>query len=80
VVACDFSATEPDCSIPPAPPPPRWPLEQTLGDVVVHDAPALPTAKDQCKSGGWRAFGAFKNQGDCVSSVAARGRILGAGR
>jgi hypothetical protein len=39
------------------------------GDVVVVDAPPLPTSKDQCKNGGWRDFGAFKNQGDCVSSA-----------
>lgn len=31
-----------------------------------------PTAKDQCKNGGWQTFDAprvFKNQGDCVSFV-----------
>jgi hypothetical protein len=28
----------------------------------------LPTNKDQCKNGGWAAFG-FRNQGQCVSSV-----------
>jgi hypothetical protein len=38
------------------------------GDVVVVDAPPLPTSKDQCKQGGWRTFG-FKNQGQCVASV-----------
>jgi hypothetical protein len=30
----------------------------------------LPTAKEQCKNGGWRDFGVFENQGDCVSFVA----------
>ena len=30
--------------------------------------------KDTCKSGGWSAFGVFKNQGDCVSYFASRGR------
>jgi hypothetical protein len=40
------------------------------GDIVVVDAPPLPTSKDQCKQGGWQAFGVFKNQGDCVSFVA----------
>jgi hypothetical protein len=44
------------------------------GDVVVHDAPPLPTTKDDCKNGGWRTFGIFKNQGDCVSFVATGGR------
>ncbi len=28
-----------------------------------------PTSKDQCKNGGWRQFGCFKNQGQCVSYV-----------
>jgi hypothetical protein len=26
--------------------------------------------KDQCRNGGWKTFGVFKNQGDCVSFVA----------
>ena len=34
----------------------------------------LPTAKDQCKDGGWQTFGVFKNQGDCVSFVATGGK------
>jgi hypothetical protein len=42
------------------------------GDVVVTDAPRLPTSKDQCTNGGWRSFGVFKNQGDCVSFVAKK--------
>jgi hypothetical protein len=44
------------------------------GDVAVVDAPPLPTAKDQCKNGGWRTYGIFKNQGDCVSFVATGGK------
>lgn len=32
----------------------------------------LPTAKSDCRDGGWRRFG-FRNQGDCVSFVATRG-------
>ena len=44
------------------------------GDLVVTDAQPFPTAKDQCKNGGWRNFAGFKNQGDCVSYVATRGR------
>ena len=50
------------------------PTTITSGDITVVDAPALPTAKDQCKNGGWRAFGVFKNQGDCVSFVATNGK------
>jgi len=44
----------------------------TSGDVVVADAPPLPTSKDQCKNGGWRNYPGFKNQGDCVSFVASK--------
>ncbi len=29
----------------------------------------MPTDDNQCKNGGWRNFGVFKNQGDCVSYV-----------
>lgn len=32
-------------------------------------APAQPASKDDCKDDGWKKFG-FKNQGECVSSVA----------
>jgi hypothetical protein len=35
---------------------------------------ALPTSKDQCKNGGWRNFPGFKNQGECVSYVATKGK------
>ena len=42
------------------------------GDIVVVDASPGPVKKDDCKHGGWRAFGTFRNQGDCVSSVASR--------
>ena len=43
-------------------------------DYVVTDAKPLPTSKDQCKNGGWRTYGVFKNQGDCVSFVATKGK------
>jgi hypothetical protein len=42
-------------------------------------APAFPTSKEQCKNGGWRNFPGFKNQGDCVSFVATRGKNPPAG-
>lgn len=38
-----------------------------------------PTNKDQCKKDGWKTFGLFKNQGDCVSFVATEGKNLPAG-
>ena len=34
--------------------------------------PTLTTA--QCLNGGWQTFGVFKNQGDCVSFVATKGK------
>jgi hypothetical protein len=43
------------------------------GDIVVTEAPALPTSKEQCKNGAWGNFGIFKNQGDCVSFVVTAG-------
>ena len=45
-------------------------------DVVVR----VPTSKEQCKNSGWRNYGTlFKNQGDCVSFVATRGKNAPAG-
>ena len=35
--------------------------------------------KDQCKNDGWKSYGVFKNQGDCVSFVATKGKNLPAG-
>jgi hypothetical protein len=46
------------------------------GNITVIDARPLPTSKDQCKNGGWRDFGVFKNQGACVSFVATGGKNL----
>jgi hypothetical protein len=46
----------------------------TSGNLVVTDAQPFPTTEDQCKNGGWRDFGVFKNQGDCVSYVATGGK------
>ena len=43
-------------------------------DFVVTDAHPLPSTKAQCKNGGWRDYGVFKNQGDCVSCVATKGK------
>jgi hypothetical protein len=37
-------------------------------------APPLPSSKDQCKNGGWRSYGIFRTQGDCVSFVATGGK------
>jgi hypothetical protein len=45
-----------------------------FGDFVVTDSHALPTSKHECKNGGWKSFGVFKNQGDCVSFVTTSGK------
>ena len=50
------------------------PLPVIVGDIVIHDARPLPAMKDQCKGNGWRTFGVFKNQGDCVNFVATGGK------
>lgn len=39
----------------------------------------VPTTGDQCKQNGWKAYGVFKNQGDCVSYVATKGKNKPAG-
>ena len=66
-----FGQAPTDCS--PLPPPSiGGPLSG--GDITITDAPPLPTSKDQCKNGGWKTYGVFKNQGDCVSFVATGGK------
>jgi hypothetical protein len=52
----------------------------SLGALAFQDPRCLPTRKEECKNGGWRTFGVFKNQGDCVSFVATRGRNQPSGR
>jgi hypothetical protein len=44
----------------------------------------VPTSKDDCKNGGWQTLvdnhgNGFKNQGDCVSYVATKGKNPGSG-
>jgi hypothetical protein len=50
-----------------------------VGDMVVVDASARPTSKQECKNGGWRNFPGFNNQGHCVSFVATGGKNPPAG-
>jgi hypothetical protein len=40
---------------------------------------SFPTTNNQCKNGGWRTYGVFENQGDCVSFVATKGKNPPAG-
>jgi len=49
------------------------------GSATVTDAQPSPTSKGQCQNGGWRNFPGFKNQGDCVSFVATKGKNPPAG-
>jgi hypothetical protein len=42
-------------------------LEAFFSDQT-ETTPVIPTSKEQCKNGGWRAFG-FKNQGQCIKAV-----------
>jgi len=42
------------------------------------DTQEVPLTKDDCKNGGYRDFNGnytFRNQGDCVSFVATKGRL-----
>ncbi len=38
---------------------------------IITQGTCAPTSKEQCKDGGWQAFG-FRNQGQCVSSVVSQ--------
>jgi hypothetical protein len=56
---------------------PKSPATVVAGDApfgVAVSPPRVPTSKDQCANGGWRNFPGFKNQGDCVSFVATKGK------
>jgi hypothetical protein len=46
---------------------------QINGSVITFEA-LVATNKDQCKKDGWKTFGIYKNQGDCVSAVSTNGR------
>ena len=36
--------------------------------------PILPATTEQCKNDAWKAYGVFKNEGDCVSFVETEGK------
>jgi hypothetical protein len=76
VVPFDFVSTPPPVGATLTPPFTQAPLDLNISAVL---SPALPTAKDECKDGGWQSFGVFKNQGDCVSFVATGGKNPPAG-
>jgi hypothetical protein len=45
-----------------------------LGTFAAVFGPQLPTTKAQCQNNGWKTFPGFKNQGDCISYVATKGK------
>lgn len=55
-------------------------LQESLNEnnYSVHWSGVLsaPTTKEQCKNDGWKSYGIYKNQGDCVSHIATKGRNL----
>jgi hypothetical protein len=69
-IGTSFSGLSGDCEFRS---PPEVLAEVVSGHIEIVDAPPLPTSKQQCLNGGWRQFG-FKNQGGCVSFVAAGGK------
>jgi DNA-binding beta-propeller fold protein YncE len=48
------------------------PAEGSPLAIAIGPFPRVPTAKDQCKGGGWQNFPQFKNQGQCVVFVEHR--------
>jgi hypothetical protein len=73
----------PDCSTFPPSPAGTVSLSRSgvneVGDIVVRDAQPLPLSTAQCKNGAWKSYGVFRNQGDCVSFVATKGKNQPAG-
>jgi hypothetical protein len=54
---------------------------EAFNSTQITQNPSAPTGIDDCKQGGWKNYPAlgFKNQGDCVSYVATRGKNPPAG-
>ena len=49
-----------------------WSGGTLVQSLFVNCAP--PATVEQCKNGGWRTFGIFRSQGDCVAFVTTRGK------
>jgi hypothetical protein len=45
-----------------------------INDDLNESANLVTPSRDQCRNGGWRNFGQFKHQGDCMSFVATGGK------
>src|SRR5215213_1858572 len=69
VIALSSASSPIDCSFVPA----QSAAEVIEGDIRIVDAPPLPTSRGQCKTGGWRSFGVFRNQGEGIACVARAG-------
>ena len=67
ILVVAFALAGPAAAQTPPPPP-------TGGGGTPPPPPTLPTTKEQCFNNGWQAFKVFKNQGDCVSYVATKGK------
>jgi hypothetical protein len=48
----------------------RTAFNRIAGDIVIIDTPS----KEACKNDGWKTFSVFKNQVDCLSFVATKGK------
>jgi hypothetical protein len=59
---------------PPATPAATNPREDSPADKSADKPADKPADKDRCKDGGWKTFGNFKNQGECVSKSASGGK------
>jgi hypothetical protein len=70
IIGLSVAGSANDCSFVP----PFSIAEVIEGDITIVDARPLPTRQEQCKNGGWKTYDAFKNQGDCVSFVATKGK------
>jgi hypothetical protein len=68
IVAFSFSPDPPASCPPPAEGSGGFTIE---GDVDVHDAPVLPVSRAQCRDEGWRRFGVFRTERECVRFVAS---------
>jgi hypothetical protein len=42
-------------------------FDDNVGELTVNFAPVVAPSAADCKNGGWKTSGAYKNQGDCVS-------------
>ena len=49
-----------------------WSGGTLVQSLLVDCAP--PATAERCKNGDWRAFGVFRNQGDCVAFLTTRGK------